>query len=209
MTSVIHPTYFPNISHFVVLAQSETTLWEMHDNYQKQTFRNRMHIYGANGLLALTVPVIYSQKNRQLYKDIKISYAENWQSHHWKSIESAYRTSPFFEFYEDELRPLFENKPDFLLDHNIKCFETICECLQVDFNLSKTTAFHKEANNDYRFLVNTKKTNLSAFSSYTQVFSNKHGFISNLSSLDLLFNEGTNAINYLEEQLLPKNLIVY
>lgn len=208
MTSVIHPTYFPNISHFVVLAQSETALWEMHDNYQKQTFRNRMHIYGANGLLALTVPVIYSQKNRQLYKDIKISYAENWQSHHWKSIESAYRTSPFFEFYEDELKPLFENKPEFLLDHNITCFETICECLQVDFNLNKTTAFHKDADNDYRFLVNTKKTNLSAFSSYTQVFSNKHGFISNLSSLDLLFNEGTNAINYLEEQLLPKNLIV-
>ena len=202
MKTLIHPTYFPSIAHFVAIVNSEEVVFEMEDNFVKQTYRNRAYIYGANGKLALNIPVIYTQKQRQKYRDVKIFNKENWQSIHWKSLLSAYRTSPFFEFYEDELAPLFEEKFDYLLDFNLKCFETICNCLQLDLNVSKTDSYQKkaEAVKDLRHLVNAKKEPVYGFHKYVQVFGNKHGFIPKLSILDLLFNEGTNAINYLESQ---------
>lgn len=204
MNVLLHPTYFSNIAHFVAMVQATEVVFEVHDNFMKQTYRNRAYIYGANGKLALNIPVIHTQKNRQNYKDVKIFNEERWQNQHWKSLLSAYRTSPFFEFYEDELRPLFFKKFDFILDFNLKCFETICECLQLELKLSTTQSFVKNTQNitDARILVNAKKEIPQNFSSYTQVFGDKHGFISNLSILDLLFNEGPNAPNYLESQHL-------
>lgn len=204
MNIIIHPTYFPNIVHFVAMVKAESAMFEVDDNFVKQTYRNRTYIYGANGKLALNIPVIYTQKNRQKYKDVKIFNKEKWQILHWKSLLSAYRTSPFFEYYEDELQPLFELKSDYILDFNMTCFEVICECLQLELNTSKTEVFQKTIENktDFRYLVNVKKEQIQPFETYTQVFSNKHGFIPNLSILDLLFNEGPNASNYLESQTL-------
>ena len=204
MDILIHPTYFPNIAHFSAIVQAKEVVFENEDNFVKQTYRNRTYIYGANGKLALNIPVIHSQKNRQKYKDVKIFNEENWQSLHWKSLLSAYRTSPFFEYYEDEFQPLFILKTDYLLDFNLKCFEVICDCLQLDLNTSKTKEFQKSVENksDLRHLVNAKKEQPFPFEVYTQVFSNKHGFIPNLSILDLLFNEGPNTLNYLESQNL-------
>jgi len=203
MPILLHPTYFPNISHFVGIANAQTLLFEVEDNYQKQTFRNRTVIYAANGKLNLTIPVIFTQKNRQKFKDVKIANNDDWQSQHWKSLQSAYRTSPFFEFYEDELQPLFAKKESFLSDFNFKCMETIFECLQMDATFTKTESYNKtaEAKIDLRRLVNTKQKQ-QQFNNYTQVFNNKHGFINNLSILDLLFNEGTNALQYLQSQKL-------
>ncbi|MCK0110088.1 WbqC family protein [Flavobacteriaceae bacterium S0825] len=202
MNILLHPTYFPNVAHFVSIIHSEKLLFEVHDNYQKQTYRNRTNIYAANGKLALTVPVIYSQKNRQLYRDIKIFNDDKWQALHWKSLQSAYRTSPFFEFYQDELSPLFHTNQVFLLDFNFKCLEVILECLQLDIEYETTQTFEKKPNNclDYRILANARKEKEHKFESYTQVFSNKHGYINNLSILDLLFNEGTNTVPYLQSQ---------
>ncbi len=204
MNILLHPTYFPNIAHFVAMAKAREVTFEMEDNFVKQTYRNRAYIYGANGKLALNIPVVHSQKNRQKYKDVTIFNEDNWQSQHWKSLLSAYRTSPFFEFYEDELQPLFTEKAEFILDFNFKCFETICDCLQLDVNIEKTDAFEKEVTDktDARSLVNAKKETPQNFDPYTQVFGDKHGFIPNLSILDLLFNEGPNALNYLESQNL-------
>ncbi len=200
--TILHPTYFPNVAHFVSMVHAEKLLFEVCDNYQKQTYRNRTYIYGANGKLPLTVPVIYSQKNRQLYKDIKIANHESWQQIHWKSLQSAYRTSPFFEFYEDDLAPLFHTKQEYILDFNFKCLEVIFECLQLDFNHETSSAFQTKPTNckDDRHLVNARKEKEHHFKPYTQVFSNKHGFINNLSILDVLFNEGTNAVPYLQSQ---------
>ncbi len=202
MNILVHPTYFPNVAHFAAMLKAGEVIFEMHDNYQKQTYRNRTFIYGANGKLQLSVPVIYSQKERQKYRDIKIHNTEKWQMLHWKSLESAYKTSPFFEFYEDELQPLFTQKSAYLLDFNLKCFETILECLQLDINTSETESFQKETTDqsDFRSLANSRKEPNFDFDNYTQVFGEKHGFISNLSILDLLFNEGTNAVSYLENQ---------
>ncbi|ULC60324.1 WbqC family protein [Flaviramulus sp. BrNp1-15] len=204
MQIIIHPTYFPNIAHFVAMVNAEGITFEMDDNFLKQTYRNRTYIYGANGKLALNIPVIHSQKNRQKYRDVKIFNEEKWQDNHWKSLLSAYRTSPFFEYYEDELVTLFTEKTEHLLDFNLKCFEVICDCLQLDLNIHKTETYQKNITDkiDYRYLVNAKKEIPQQFNNYTQVFRDKHGFISNLSILDLLFNEGPNVLNYLESQTL-------
>lgn len=203
MNIILHPTYFPNIAHFVALVNAEKVTFEMDDNFLKQTYRSRAYIYAANGKLLLNIPVIHSQKNRQKYRDVKISHDTNWQSLHWKSLLSAYSTSPFFEFYKDELEPLFKVQANFILDFNLKCFEVVCDCLQLDLNTTKTKTYQKqiEDKTDFRYLVNAKMEE-PQFAPYTQVFSNKYGFINNLSILDLLFNEGPNTLNYLESQTL-------
>jgi len=200
MTILLHPTYFPSIATFVAIAKADKVVLENHDNYQKQTYRNRCYIYAANGKLQLSIPVIFSQKNRQKYNEVKIANDYKWQDNHFKSLESAYRTSPFYEFYIDELKPLFTENFDTILDFNLKCFEIICDCLQLEIEFTNTTIFEKEpkGTKDYRGLVNAKKENIIQLEPYTQVFYSKHGYINNLSILDLLFNEGPNAISYLE-----------
>ena len=202
---LVHPTYFPSIAQCVAMVQAKKVWFEVCDNYQKQTYRNRMTIYGAQGKMPLTVPVIYSQKNRQLYKDIRISNAENWQDLHWKSIQSAYSSSPFFEFYEHDLLPLFQDEATHLMDFNFKCLDAVMACLQHDLVFETTTSFElqPQLKTDYRHLVDHRKESDHPLKTYVQVFDDKHGFIPNLSILDLIFNEGPNALLYLERQQLP------
>jgi hypothetical protein len=204
MKTLIHPTYLPNLSQFVAMIKTDDLVFEVYDNYQKQTYRNRASIYGANGKLDLNVPVIYSQKNRQLYKDVKIFNSDNWQLQHLKSLESAYRTSPFFEYYIDDLMPLFTLEAEYIMDYNFKCLELIFECLQVRFKYSITQRFETKSKHilDGRLLANSRKEIPQNFKTYAQVFDNKHGFLSNLSILDLLFNEGPNTELYLKGQTL-------
>jgi len=199
---LIHPTYFPNVANFVVMIQAGKITFEWDDNFQKQTYRNRCYIYGANGKLSLNIPIIHTQKERQKYRDVKIHNTDKWQINHWKSIESAYKTSPFFEFYEDDLKSLFDNHYENLYDYNIECFQTLCDCLQIELAVDKTSEYQHSTTDilDCRKLVQAKKEQLFKFHPYTQVFKAKHGFISNLSILDLLFNEGPNSVMYLESQ---------
>ncbi len=203
-TVLLHPMYFGSVAQFVAIAQAESVVFENEDNYQKQTYRNRTYIYGANGRLLLTVPIKHTGKKggRQLYKDIRIENSFLWQSLHWKSLETAYRTSPFFEYYEDEFVHLFEKRREFLLDFNYECMQGVLDCLQLDISFTKTAVFDKEPKEttDLRGLVIAKKEASYDLESYIQVFSEKYGFLSNLSILDLLFNEGTNALTYLEKQ---------
>jgi hypothetical protein len=205
MNILLHPTYFPSVASFVAIAKAEKVTFEIWDNYQKQTYRNRMYIYGANDKIALTVPIVYSQNNRQLYKDIKISEDNPWQDLHWKSIQSAYSSSPFFEFYQDDFQPLFRKKYQYLLDFNFKCLEVIYDSLELPFEF-ETTKTYKEIitdHLDYRILVDNRKEQEQSFKPYVQVFDDKLGFIPNLSILDLIFNEGPNAMLYLETQQWP------
>ncbi|MDA8874780.1 WbqC family protein [Winogradskyella sp.] len=201
---LLHPTYFPNIAHFVALIKSKEVVFEVCDNYQKQTYRNRSDIYSANGKLSLSVPVSYTQKLRQKTKDVLISSVDDWQSKHLKSFDSAYRMSPFYEFYIDDLMPIFKTEFKYLLDLNLKCFELLTKALELEIStrLSEDFTIPDNSSYDFRNLVNTKKNNAFQFNKYTQVFTEKHGYINNLSILDLLFNEGPNAINYLESQTL-------
>jgi len=206
MDILLHPTYFPSIAQCIAMVQAKSVTFEVCDNYQKQTYRNRMNIYGAHGKMPLTVPVVYSQKNRQLYKDIIISNDENWQDIHWKSIQSAYSSSPFFEFYEHDLVHLFSEEATNLMDFNFKCFDAILECLQHELPFDTSTEFEPNPSNrtDYRHLVDNRKETDQPLRPYVQVFDDKHGFIPNLSILDLIFNEGPNALLYLEKQQLPR-----
>lgn len=201
MEVLLHQTYFPNIAHYALLCQAEKAFFEAHGNYEKQTYRNRTYILGPNGKQALSIPVYFTQKERQLYRDVKISYAEDWQANHKKSIDAAYKSSPFFEFYEDDLLPLFTQKEIFLYDFNRACFEVISKCLGISPIIEETQAFEKVADEkvDYRHLVQVKSS-IGSLDTYTQVFSAKYDFEPNLSILDLLFNEGPNSINYLEAQ---------
>jgi hypothetical protein len=193
--------YFGPIIQFKELVGASKVWIEKEDNFQKQTYRNRMYIYGANGKLSLNIPIKHLPKTKvkvhQKYTEVKIDNDSKWQSVHWKSLKTAYQTSPFFEFYEDELAPLFQKEYETLYEFNQDCLETVLECLQLDLEFEFTTEYDKQPANisDLRDLSNAKSN--VAIPEYMQVFHEKHGFISNLSILDLLFNEGPNAVGYL------------
>ncbi|MFC0776624.1 WbqC family protein [Flavobacterium sp. HJSW_4] len=201
MNSLILPTYFPSISHFAVIAQSDSITFEMEDNFQKQTNRNRTYIYSPNGIQLLNIPVKHSKEAHQKTKDILIENEFDWQKQHFKSLEAAYRSSPFFEYFEDDITPIFEKKHQFLMDLNFEVLDVVTKCLRMKLEFGKTTEYFHEVNRftDFRHLANGKK-DANSFEKYTQVFDDKHGFINNLSVLDLLFNEGKFAMDYLKTQ---------
>jgi hypothetical protein len=206
MKALVHPSYFPSISHFAVMAQSDSVTFEMEDNFQKQTNRNRTYIYSPNGIQLLNIPIKHSNSlSHQKTKEIKIEPEFDWQKQHFKSLEAAYRSSPFFEYFEDDLLPIFQKKHTFLMDLNLEAFDIVCKCLRMKLQFDTTTEYFHEIDNsqivDFRYLVNGKKDH-SVFEPYTQVFDDKHGFLNNLSVLDLLFNEGKFAMDYLKKQIL-------
>jgi len=204
MSIILHPTYFPSISQFSAMAQADEVVFEVDDNFQKQTNRNRMYIYSANGKQLLNIPVKHSKDVQQKYRDIKIENDFNWQKQHFKSLEAAYRTSPYFEFFEDDIRPIYEKKHEFLMELNLEVHEIVTDCLGIKLPYTTTEEYFKEPiQTDFRYLANGKKDE-NVFESYIQVFNEKHGFINNLSILDLLFNEGRHAVDYLKRQTLIK-----
>lgn len=207
MKTLLHPSYFPSISHFVAMVQSDSIIFEMEDNFQKQTNRNRTYIYSPNGIQLLNIPIKHSNLSHQKTKDIKIEQEFDWQKQHFKSLEAAYRSSPFFEYFEDDLLPVFQKKHTFLMDLNFEALEITAKCLRMKFEFDTTTEYFHEIENpeitDFRYLVNGKKDH-SIFEPYTQVFDDKHGFLNNLSVLDLLFNEGKFAMDYLKSQILVR-----
>jgi hypothetical protein len=185
----------------VAMVQSDTITFETEDNFQKQTNRNRTYIYSPNGIQLLNIPIKHTKEKHQKTKEVQLETSFDWQKQHFKSLEAAYRTSPFFEFFEDELAPIFNKKHTFLMDLNFETMEIVSKCLRIPFDFKKTEEYFHEVPeyNDFRFLANGKK-DTSKFERYTQVFEDKHGYINNLSILDLLFNEGKYALNYLKNQ---------
>lgn len=200
---VIHPTYFSPIVQYVAIASSKRILFEVEDNFQKQTYRNRSYIYTSNGKHLLNVPIQHNKGIKQKTRDIKIDYKDDWHKLHLKTLQTAYNSSPYFEFYVDELVPIFEKRPAFLLDLNLKCHQFVMDALQLEIPTSKTIHYLKKIENkDARNLAVAKSNQEFQFERYIQVFDQNHGFISNLSILDLLFMEGPNTLNYLESQTL-------
>lgn len=199
---LLSSTYFGPIDFFAHVVQSKSSTIEVSENFQKQTYRNRCYIYGANGRLLLNVPVRHRRDNedKRKTKDSLVANEFDWQKLHWKSIESAYRTSPYFEFYEDELRPLYEKKHKFLIDLNMETMQFVEDVFQESWNLKRTEEYKDTYTDllDIRGLITPKKNSGIITPEYTQVFSGKFGFIENLSVLDLIFMEGPNALNYLE-----------
>ena len=200
---LIHPSYFPSISTFVAIAQSDLVSFEMDDNFQKQTNRNRMYIYSPNGIQLLNIPIKHSKTAHQKTKEVKLETAFDWQKQHFKSLEAAYRTSPFFEYFEDDIIPIFQKKHTFLMDLNMETIAIVSKCIGIEFDYNETDEyFHTVTDKiDLRNLINGKK-DTSVFEPFTQVFVEKYGYLNNLSILDLLFNEGRYALDYLKKQQL-------
>ena len=199
---ILYPTYFSPIVHYVALSKVDTIIFETVDSYQKQTYRTRCYIFGANGKQLLNIPIQHTTSTKT--KDIKIDTSSQWHKQHIKAMQMAYSSSPYFEFYEEDILSVFNEIPKYLLDFNFKCQEVILELLQLEITYTTTDEYIKkyENNNDFRFLADAKSKQHYNLDNYIQVFSDKFGFIENLSILDLLFMEGTNALIYLENQTI-------
>lgn len=195
---ILSTAYLAPIQYYTKLVKYKNVFIEMHENFVKQTYRNRCKIYAANGELSLSIPV-KKRPTKTLIKDIYIDYDTNWQKMHWKSIESAYRSSPFFEFYEDGLKPFYHKKYKFLVDFNLEIQNVLLELLELQVDYKFTEEYHHKMTyefDDFRDKINPKKKDYDPeFKpvNYIQVFQEKYGFLPNLSIIDLLFNEGTNA----------------
>jgi hypothetical protein len=197
-------TYLGSVQYFTKFLLYDKIWMETHENYTKQTYRNRCNIYGANGKLALTIPVIKGDEHKTPVTDVRIDYNKNWQKLHWKGIESAYSSSPFFEFYNDEFSPFYSKKYLFLFDFNMEILLKILHLLDLKSEIKFTEKYDQPAGHniaDMRDSIHPKKSerpdhNFSPLP-YKQVFSDKYGFISNLSIVDLIFNTGPGAMDIL------------
>ncbi len=203
--SLFSTAYFPPISYFLYLGMGESHQLEQFENYIKQSYRNRAIIYGANGPMSLTVPVVKKSNSKTLVSEILIGYDEDWQAQHWKSICSAYLSSPFFEYYKDDLFVFFSKRYEKLFDLNFDILMYFLDVLDFKTNLVRTSEFVKDVEGfvDRRNSIHPKKVDpiVEKQLAYWQVFSDQYGFQSNLSILDLLCNEGPNAENYLKKCL--------
>jgi len=207
-TMLLSTAYFAPIQYYSKLVQSHEVMIEQFENYSKQSYRNRCNILGANGELALTVPVVKASSKKILTKDVRISYDTDWQKLHWKGIESAYNSSPFYEFYIDDLRRFFDRKWDFLLDLNLEIQEEINGLIDLDCVIKKTDDYVEDLNGiiDFREGIHPKASKSVVdpnfvSNKYYQVFSDKWGFVENLSILDLLFNMGPDSLIHLEKSI--------
>ena len=209
--ALLSTAYFGPIHYYTKFLIHNLRAIEIHDNYSKQTYRNRCNIYGANGLLPLSIPVLKGPEHKSLVRDIKIDDSKNWKKLHWKGIESAYMHSPFFEYYMDEIQAFFERRYSFLIDLNMDILHLTLTHLEIGSDFTLTDEFIENTGKnyaDYRELIHPKKAPQAdtdfVLRPYQQVFSTRHGFLPNLSILDLLFNEGPNSRTILKESIIPK-----
>jgi hypothetical protein len=198
MSLILSSNYIGNIDYYSILNQNTAVTIDVYEHFQKQSYRNRGVIHGANGALNLIIPLV-NRGIRTKMSDIKIDNSQRWQILHWRSLESAYRSSPYFEFYEDDLKPFYRKEYTSLIQFNSDIQTKIIDLLDIDVELSNSEVYEKQEGTDYRTELKPNKEASSFFylEEYTQVFSDRHGFLPNLTILDLLFNEGPNAINFL------------
>lgn len=199
--AVFSLAYFGSICYYKSLVKYNSIWLEASENYQKQSYRNRQYIYGANGKLMLNIPVKHSRSKKRIkYQECLIENDFKWQALHFKSLASAYRTSPYFEFYEADLKPLYTKTYTHLFDFNRDCLDFIETMLDLGLTYSDTTKYLDDYDkiDDQRNLIKAKASQNLKIKPYHQVFEDKYGFISNLSILDLLFNLGPESVNYLK-----------
>lgn len=205
MNTILLSGYWPNLHYFYYVINSNQIIIEQHDHYQKQSFRNRTQILTANGVLNLIIPVHHSSQKISM-KDVIIEYKENWPMKHWRAITSAYKNSPYFEYFETEISEFYKNDEPNLLRYNLNQLDLVLKLLRLKRNIGTSIKFDQSPLDfiDKRFDIHPKISfekdliaSSTLYKQYYQTFSLKFGFKSNLSILDLLFNEATQATNYL------------
>lgn len=198
MSQIFPTAYLPSIEYISLFSKTENASIEIFETYQKQSCRTRCNVMTANGVQTLTVPVIKTNGNHTLTKDIEISYKESWQQVHLRCLESAYRKSAYFDYYFPYLEKIYKQKFNTLIELNEYSMKAILKLLKVKKEISYTSDFEKITDeNDYRIALSKNEVNKAGMPEYYQVFSDRHGFISNLSIVDLLFNEGPNSTAFL------------
>lgn len=198
MSHIFPTAYLPSIEYVSLFLKTEDASIELFETYQKQSCRTRTNVMTANGVQTLTIPVIKTNGNHTLTKDIEISYKESWQQIHLRCLESAYRKSAYFDYYFPYLEKIYKQKFNTLVELNDFCLKTILKILKAKKDYSFTTDFERITDeNDYRVSL-SKGTNKIEMKPYYQVFADRHGFIPNLSIVDLLFNEGPNSVSNLQ-----------
>lgn len=202
---LLNTAYFAPVAYFSAIAQSRTIFIEQFENFGKQSYRNRCEIMTANGVIPLTVPV-KKANSKTLIKDLQIVYVTPWQKLHFRGIESAYKNSPYYEYYIDDLIPFFEKKESYLLDFNQAILEKILGFLNLSCPVCFTEDYIREGHpefTDYRNAIHPKISHRRTgtdftFTPYRQTFSDRFPFTPNLSILDLLFCCGPESIQKLQ-----------
>ena len=217
---LLSTAYFPPVSYFAALANAETAVIERCETYQKQSYRTRCHIYSANGLLVLTLPVLrtvpavpeaglaaQAPTHKADIREIRVDYTKPWLQQHKRALEAAYCSSPFFEYYRDDLFAVLDRREEFLLELNTALTELLAELIGLSVRVAGTDSYRETAppgTADLRRLIHPKRKGSAPLQvwgmekPYYQVFSGKQGFLPDLSVLDLLFNEGPESISYLK-----------
>lgn len=201
--------YLAPIEYYTKLLSYKKVYLEQYDHYLKQTYRNRCTIASANGPQALSIPIIKPDTPKCLMKDIRISDHGNWRRLHWNALEAAYGKSPFFEYYQDDFHPFYEHSYSFLYDFNHELCMLICQLIDLHPDILPTTeykTFFSAQEPDFREIIHPKKDYRLSDTSfepypYYQVFQEKHGFIPNLSIVDLLFNMGPESLIIIKKSI--------
>jgi len=192
--------YFPPISWLTLLYQKKEVSIDLWESYTKQSYRNRCRIATSNGLMDLSIPVKKPYGNQSKTRDILLDNQQNWQQNHWRGIKNAYQSTPFFIHYEEGIQKIINTDFEFLWQLNHELIEHIADEINMDYSINYTKDFMEETDeNDFRFKIHPKQDEIMNYPPYYQVFDDKIGFQQGLSSLDLLFNLGPEAILYLDK----------
>ena len=201
--------YAPSISWWAIAARSSQLCIEKYSFYRKGTYRNRCHIYGANGLLRLSVPLYKGKHQRSTIERVRISNDHPWQKLHWESLCSAYRSSPYFEFYEQEFEDLYLKQTKNLFDFNQSVIDLIASLIGLSISIQFSKEYMDSYDKEWTDLREKIHPNAhkqlhfinAEFEKYIQVFSSKLGYLPNLSIFDLLFNLGPASLDYLQNKV--------
>ena len=196
---ILPSSYLGNVEYFYHLLKNASVLIDIHEPFQKQTYRSRCEIMTANGRMNLSVPVERPDGSSTVFNNVLISYQEDWQKDHLRSIESAYRKTPYYEYYIDQLIEIFQKKHELLWQLNQELCNFMIDKMALSAECEFSTKPSVLAENDFRVTLNPKNDTGFRAHRYIQPFEETHGFQANLSSLDLLFNEGPNSISILQE----------